>query len=160
MYDLIYKYFPQVDAVVSIMMEFEGQAIDNIALTKMSYKDVFSYNSDVFLKWAEMFGLEKFRLYHFPLCTVKDKRLWKYLWRTLPSHEIVFTGKCSACKLSKQCMGIHEAYCEFNGEEEIQPFYKKDVEQIKLVENTNNFRFQPIADVKDVWAGKKTVIFV
>lgn len=55
MYELIYKYFPDVDSVVSIMMEFEGQAIDNIALTKMSYEQVFAINTPVFLKWGEKF---------------------------------------------------------------------------------------------------------
>ena len=160
MYELIYKYFPDVDSVVSIMMEFEGQAIDNIDLTRVTYNTVFAANSNTFLKWWEKFGREKFRLYHFPLCTVKDTWLWKYMWRTLPSHEIVFTGKCSACKLSKYCMWIHEAYSEFNGEEEIQPFFKKDIEHLRVIENTDNFRFQPISDVKYRDSGKKTVIFV
>ena len=86
-------------------------------------------------------------MYHFPLCTLKNKKLWKYIWRTLPSHEITFTGKCSVCKLAKYCMGIHETYTEFNGEEEIQPFYKEDIKDIKIVENESNFRFQPISDV-------------
>ena len=160
MYEVINRYFPQVDSIVTIMMEFEGQAIDNIKLTQMNYTEVLDINEDVFLKWWERFGVEKFKLYHFPLCTVKNKKLWKYMWRTLPSHEITFTGKCSACKLSKYCMGIHETYCEFNGEHEIKPFLKKDVRDIKIIENEANFRFQPILDVKSSWAGKKTVIFV
>ncbi|QFR39602.1 radical SAM protein [Candidatus Gracilibacteria bacterium 28_42_T64] len=160
MYELIYKYFPQVDSVVTIMMEFEGQAIDNIKLTKMNYTQVMGVNEKVFLEYGEKFGVDKFKLYHFPLCTIKEKKLWKYMWRTLPSHEITFTGKCSTCKLSKYCMGIHETYCEFNGKEEIQPFYKKDIDKLKIIENTDNFRFKPIEDVKDSFAGKKTVIFV
>jgi MoaA/NifB/PqqE/SkfB family radical SAM enzyme len=160
MYEVIHKYFPNIDSIVTVMMEFEWQAIDNIKLTKMSYKKVMDINEKVFLKWGEKFWIQKFRLYHFPLCTVQDTKLWKYLWRTLPSHEITFTGKCSACKLSKYCMGIHEAYCEFNGEDEIKPFLKKDIQHIKIIENKDNFRFQPIADIKDAWAGKKTVIFV
>jgi hypothetical protein len=55
MYNLIYKYFPEVDSVVSIMMEFEGQAVDNIALTKMNYSQVMEVNEQVFLKYGELF---------------------------------------------------------------------------------------------------------
>ncbi len=160
MYELIYKYFPWIDSMVSVMMEFEWQAIDNIWLTQMTYTQVMQKNEAIFLKWAEKFWVQKFKLYHFPLCTVKDIRLWKYMWRTLPSHEITFTGKCSMCKLSHYCMGIHETYCEFNGESEIVPFKKKHLESLVIEEWTENFRFQPIKDVHYKWSWKKTVIFV
>ena len=159
-YEFIYKYFPQVDSVVSIMMEYEGQAIDNKKLTSVNYKDVYKINEKVFLEYWEKFWINKFKLYHFPLCTLKNPKLWKYMWRTLPSHEINFVWKCSTCKLSKYCMWIHETYCEFNWEKEIIPFKKKDIWNIKIIENKDNFRFKPIIDVKDSFAGKKTVIFV
>ncbi len=159
-YEFIHKYFPQIDSIVTIMMEFEWQAVDNISLTKMSYTEVMWINEEVFVKRGKKWGVERFRLYHFPLCTIKEKKLWKYMWRTLPSHEISFTGKCSACNLSKYCMWIHETYCKYNGEEEIQPFFKKDINSIQIIENKDNFRFQPILDIKDSSAGKKTVIFV
>lgn len=158
-YEFIYKYFPQVDSVVSIMMEYEWQAIDNKKLTSVNYNDVYELNEKVFLEYWEKFWANKFKLYHFPLCTLKNPKLWKYMWRTLPSHEINFVWKCSICKLSKYCMWIHETYCEFNGEDEIKAFKKRDLENIKIVENTNNFRFNPILDIKDNFAGKKTVIF-
>jgi MoaA/NifB/PqqE/SkfB family radical SAM enzyme len=160
MYALIYKYFPSIDSIVTIMMEFEWQAIDNIKLTKMNYTQVMDINEKVFEEYWEKFWSEKFKLYHFPLCTIKNKKLWKYMWRTLPSHEINFTWKCSTCKLSKYCMWIHESYCEFNWEDEIIPFKKKDIENIKIIENTENFRFKPIKEVKDKSSWKKTVIFV
>lgn len=159
-YEFIQKYFAKIDSIVTIMMEFEWQAIDNIELTKVNYKDVMDINESVFLKWGEVFSKEKFKLYHFPLCTIKNPRLWKYMWRTLPSHEINFTGKCSICKLSKYCMWIHETYTEFNGEEEIKPFLKKDTDWLRIEENKNNFRYNPILGVKNAnspW--KKTVIF-
>lgn len=159
-YSLIYKYFPNIDSLATIMMEFEGQAIDNIELTQMNYTDVLKINEGIFLEFAEKFW-KKFKLYHFPLCTIKDSRLWKYMWRTLPSHEITYTGKCSICKLSKYCMGIHETYCDFNWESEIKPFLKKDIQNIEIIENKDNFRFHPILWVNKKWlAWKKTVIFV
>ena len=158
-YEFIYKYFPQVDSVVSIMMEFEWQAIDNKDLTSVNYNDVYKYNEKVFLKYGEKFGVEKFKLYHFPLCTLKNPKLWKYMWRTLPAHEINFVWKCSICKLSKYCMWIHENYCKFNWEDEIRPFKKKDLENIKIIENKANFRFKPILNITNKQAWKKTVIF-
>ncbi len=161
-YELIYKYFwNNIDSVVSIMMEYEGQAIDNIALTKVNYKDVYEINEKVFLEYWEKFWVDKFKLYHFPLCTIKNPKLWKYMWRTLPSHEITFTWKCSICKLSKYCMWIHETYCKFNWEDEIRPFRKKGIENIEIIENKDNFRFKPILDVnfKNNFRWKKTVIF-
>lgn len=160
LYELIYKYFSNVDSIVTIMMEFEWQAIDNIKLTKMNYTQVMSINDKIFEEYWSKFWHEKFKLYHFPLCTIKNKNLWKYMWRTLPSHEINFTGKCSTCKLSKYCMWIHETYTEFNWESEIIPFKKKDINNLKIIENKENFRFRPIIDVKDSFAWKKTVIFV
>lgn len=159
-YEFIYKYFPQVDSVVSIMMEFEWQAIDNKNITSVNYNDVYEVNEKVFLEYGEKFWSDRFKLYHFPLCTLKNPKLWKYMWRTLPSHEITFTWKCSACKLSKFCMGIHETYTEFNWESEIKPFLKKQIENLKIISNEDNFRFKPILDVKDSFAWKKTVIFV
>lgn len=160
MYDFIYRYFPQVDSVVSVMMEFEGQAIDNVKLTWMNYTQVMGINEKVFEKYWEKFWEGVFKLYHFPLCIVKNLQLWKYMWRTLPSHEITFTWKCSACSMAKYCMGIHETYCEFNGETEIKPFSKQYKHSLDIVENKDNFRFQPIKSVRDKTTGKKTVIFV
>jgi hypothetical protein len=104
MYYLIHKFFPQVDTVTTIMMEFEGQALDNIEHTRVNYTQVMEANNDVFVKWGEVFGRDRFRLYHFPLCIVKDTRLWKYLWRTLPAHEITFVKSCMDCKSAKYCM--------------------------------------------------------
>jgi len=72
MYYLIHKFFPQVDSVSTIMMEFEWQAIDNLKKTHLSYTEVMKKNEDIFLKWGQAFG-ERFRLYHFPLCVVKIK---------------------------------------------------------------------------------------
>jgi hypothetical protein len=55
MYYLIHKFFPQVDTVTTIMMEFEGQALDNIQHTKVNYTQVMEANNDVFVKWGEVF---------------------------------------------------------------------------------------------------------
>ncbi len=145
-YEYILQNYPQIDSIVSIMMEYEWQAIDNIHLTKVTYTDVLKYNKDVFLKYWKIFWEEKFKLYHFPLCTLPPE-LWKYMWRTLPSHEIRFIGKCIVCKLAKYCMWIHESYCDFNWEEEIKPFLKEDIQKIKIIENENNFKYKPIKDI-------------
>lgn len=163
-YELIYRYFPQVDSIVSIMMEYEWQSIDNITLTKVNYRDVLKMNEEIFLKWWNIFWKEKFKLYHFPLCTIQNKELWKYTWRTLPPDEIEFLDKCDDCELRKYCMWIHENYCKFNGEDEIISFSQEDIKKIKIIENPDNFRFNPILDVipldKNIHAKKKTVIFV
>lgn len=145
MYYLIQKFFPQVDSVTTIMMEFEWQAIDNIENTKVSYTEVMEVNSDVFLKWWRIFGREKFRLYHFPLCVVKNRELWPYLWRTLPAHEITFTKSCMDCESWKYCMWIHEAYTEFNGDGEFQSMLAVDD---YIIPDVSNFRFHPILSLK------------
>ncbi len=56
-------------------------------------------------------------------------------------------------------MWIHETYCEFNWETEIKPFKKNIVKDISIIDNKENFRFKPISDVQESFAGKKTVIF-
>gem|GEM_PF-5832334 len=100
-------------------------------------------NESVFLKWGEIFG-ERFRLYHFPLCVVKNKKLWPYMWRTLPAHEITFTKPCMDCKSWKYCMGIHEAYTEFNGNKEFSEL--EDISH-SITPDSKNFRFHPIQSV-------------
>ena len=159
-YEYIHKNFSGIDFISSIMMEYEGWAIKNLELTRVTYSDVMKYNLEVFEKWWEIFWENKFRLYHFPLCTLTNKNLWKYTWRTLPAHEITFTWKCSICKLAKYCMWIHEAYCKFNGENEIKPFKKKDIEDIRIISDKQNFKYHPIKEVVKHIPWKKTVIFV
>jgi len=143
MYYLIHKFFPTVDSISTIMMEFEWQAIDNLKNTHLSYTEVMKKNESVFLKWGEIFG-ERFRLYHFPLCVVKNKKLWPYMWRTLPAHEITFTKPCMDCKSWKYCMGIHEAYTEFNGNKEFSEL--EDISH-SITPDSKNFRFHPIQSV-------------
>lgn len=145
MYLLIQRYFPQVDSISTIMMEFEWQAIDNLQKTHLSYTEVMRKNEAIFLKWSWIFG-SKFRLYHFPLCTVKDKRLWPFVWRTLPAHEITFVKSCMDCKSAKHCMWIHEAYADFNGESEFSAF-TEDISNL-VIEDKNNFRYHPIVSIR------------
>jgi MoaA/NifB/PqqE/SkfB family radical SAM enzyme len=145
MYYLIQKFFPQVDTITTIMMEFEWQAIDNIHHTKVSYSQVMQVNSDIFLKWWDIFGKGKFRLYHFPLCVVKEKRLWPYLWRTLPAHEITFLKSCMDCEASRYCMGLHEAYADYNSSDEFLAFPESITSSIR--EDSQNFRFHPIDSI-------------
>lgn len=160
MYEFVYKYFgDQIDWMVSVMMEYEWQSIDNINLTSVNYKDVLNFNSELFLKYWEKFWIDKFKLYHFPLCTLKDKKLWKYMWRTLPADEIVYLNKCNKCELKKYCMWIHENYCWIIWENEIKPFDKKEIKNIKIIDNKTNFRFKPIINVNNSFPAKKTVIF-
>ena len=140
MYYLIHKFFPQIDSVSTIMMEFEWQAVDNLKNTHLSYTEVMAKNEEIFLKWWNIFG-QKFKLYHFPLCIVKNKNLWPYMWRTLPAHEINFTKPCMDCKSWNYCMWIHEAYTEFNGNHEFSSM--PDISNsIRL--DKSNFRFHPI----------------
>lgn len=146
MYYLIYKFFPQVDTITTIMMEFEWQALDNISHTRVNYTQVMDVNSDVFLKWWEIFGQHKFRLYHFPLCTVRNRALWKYLWRTLPAHEITFMKACIDCKSSQYCMGIHEAYGKYNGDKEFKSFHNDITPSIER--DDQNFRYHPISTIR------------
>jgi len=159
MYEMVYKHFPEIDSMVTIMMEYEWQAIDNIDLTKVNYKDVLKLNTDIFIKYGEKFWIDKFKLYHFPLCTLENKKLWKYMWRTLPPDEIEYLEKCNTCELKKYCMWIHENYCDIIWDSEFKSFSKKDVSEIKIIENNDNFRFKPILDVQNSFAWKKTVIF-
>ncbi len=145
MYYLIHKFFPQVDTVTTIMMEFEWQAIDNIRYTWVSYTEVMDINTEVFKKWGAIFWQERFRLYHFPLCMVKDKTLWPYIWRTLPAHEITFTKSCMDCASWQYCMGIHEAYTEFNGRDEFQ-WFSYDIKS-EVIDDKDNFRYHPIKSI-------------
>ena len=145
-YNLVWKYFGNVDKISTIMMEYEWQAVDNISKTQVTYNKVMEINEKVFLRWGEKFW-ERFKLFHFPLCSVKEKKLWKTIWHTLPQQEIVYMLKCKDCVLRKYCMGIHASYGEHNWFNEFIPFNKKYIMSIEIIEDENNHRFHPILAV-------------
>lgn len=133
----IKKNFPEVDRVVIIFMEMEGQAGENfkiVGLTHTGFKKFIP-------KIAEWIGeFKEFRFYHFPLCTISPS-LWKYTWRTLPDYEVTFLPCCKNCLYKKYCLGIHKDYLEKVGDKEFRPIRKK-----YIIKETNN-PYHPIENV-------------
>jgi MoaA/NifB/PqqE/SkfB family radical SAM enzyme len=160
--DKIYEYLlknfqKHIDSIVTVMIEYEWQAIDNISKTKITYADVIKKNEKIFIKYSQKFWKNKFKLYHFPLCALKNTKLWKYTRRTLDSNEVKFLEKCQKCLVKKYCMWIHKNYCKIIWENEFEPFI--NVKDLQIIKNNNNFRFNPISDIKNKKGSKKTVIF-
>jgi MoaA/NifB/PqqE/SkfB family radical SAM enzyme len=113
--------FPQVDRIVLIFMEMEGQAGDNFKIVGLTYSQ-FQKSIPKIAKWIPKF--KEFRFYHFPLCTI-DYSLWRYTWRTLPAYEVTFLPKCKTCLYKKYCLSIHKDYLKKVGGEEFKPIRKK-----------------------------------
>lgn len=131
-YQFLIENFPQAERIVFIFMEMEGMAGLNIKQIGIKYKDASPYLEKMFSDF-EISPLE-IRLYHFPLCTLSPK-FWPYVWRTLPSEEIVYLPICKRCEYKDYCLGIHKLYPKYMGTKEFQPIGKTNL-PIKL---TNNF---------------------
>ncbi len=133
----IKENFPEVDRIVIIFMEMEGQAKKNFKTTGLTYTEFKKFIPKI-TKWIPKF--KESRFYHFPLCVI-DHSLWKYTWRTLPDYEVAFLPKCKNCLYKKYCLGIHKDYLKKIGGKEFQPIKNK-----YLIEETNSF-YHPIQNV-------------
>ena len=133
----IKEKFPQVDRIVTIFMEMEGQAGSNFKIVGLTHSQFQKFIPGI-TKWIPKF--KEFRFYHFPLCTI-DQSLWRYTWRTLPKYEVTFLPKCNNCLYKEYCLGVHKEYLKKVGGKEFQPIKNK-----YLIKKTNNF-YHPIQDV-------------
>ena len=133
----IKENFSQVDRIVIIFMEMEGQAGKNFKIVGLTNTRFQRFIPGI-AKWIPKF--KEFRFYHFPLCTIYPS-LWKYVWRTLPDYEVTFLPKCETCLYKKYCLGIHKDYLKKVGSGEFKPIKKK-----YIVEETTN-KYHPIQNV-------------
>ena len=133
----IKESFPEVNRIVIIFMEMEGQAGDNFKIVGLTHTQFQKFIPKI-AKWIPKF--KEFRFYHFPLCVI-DQSLWKYVWRTLPDYEVTFLPKCKNCLYKKYCLGIHKEYIKKVGTKEFRPIKKK-----YLIEKTDSF-YHPIKNV-------------
>jgi len=136
--NLIKNEFPQVDRIVLIFMEMEGQAGRNFEIVGVTYQEVKKYLPGM-AKWIGKF--KEMRFYHFPLCVI-DPSLWKYTWRTLPDDEVTFLPQCNKCLYKKYCLGIHKDYLKKIGGKEFKPIRKK------MSIRTINYFHHPIIEVR------------
>ena len=134
---LIKDRFSEVDRVVIVFMEMEGQAGDNFKIVGLTHSQFRKFIPKI-TKWIPEF--KGFRFYHFPLCTISPS-LWKYTWRTLPEYEVTFLPRCKICLYKKYCLGVHKDYLKKIGEKEFKPIKKK-----YIIKETGNF-YHPIQDV-------------
>lgn len=133
----IKENFPQIDRVVIIFMEMEGQAGKNFKIVGLTHTK-FQKSIPKIAKWIDKF--KELRFYHFPLCTIAPS-LWKHTWRTLPNYEVTFLPGCKNCLYQKYCLGIHQDYLEKVGKKEFQPISKK-----YIIKETGN-SYHPIENV-------------
>ena len=133
----IKESFPEVNRIVIIFMEMEGQAGDNFKIVGLTHTQFQKFIPKI-AKWIPRF--KEFRFYHFPLCVI-DQSLWKHVWRTLPDYEVTFLPKCKNCLYKKYCLGIHKEYVKKIGTKEFRPIKKK-----YLIEKTDSF-YHPIKNV-------------
>jgi len=136
---LIKKRFPSVDSLIFIFWEAENQAVKNLETVKVNYRQVKPFIEEIcpLLK-----KFKKVRLYHFPLCTI-SRKLWPFVWRTLPVDEVAFVSLCSQCKYREHCLGIPKSYLKKVGShKEFKPI-KEDF----IIQKTSHF-YRPILEVK------------
>jgi MoaA/NifB/PqqE/SkfB family radical SAM enzyme len=120
---LIKERFPQLERVVIVFMEMEGQAGDNLKLVGLTYTYFRKFIPKI-ARWIPLF--KDLRFYHFPLCMI-DHKYWPYVWRTLTpeENETDFLPSCKRCRYKKYCLGIHKDYLKLIGGKEFNPIKKK-----------------------------------
>lgn len=131
--------FPDVDRVIIIFMEYEGQAQKNLDVLKLKYSEL---SKKLLVIQNFKSKLKNIRLYHFPLC-VLDKSLWADTWRTLPAYELMFEANCDECLYKKYCLGIHKDYAAIIGTQEFSPIKQN----CDIIEG-NNF-YHPILGINN-----------
>ncbi|MBW2044493.1 MAG: radical SAM protein [Deltaproteobacteria bacterium] len=113
--------FPQVNRLVFMFFEIEGQAVKNLKALRLTYAQLSPYIDKIF-NFIALFP--QVRLYHFPLCTLPPK-FYPYIWRTLPDFEVSFPESCKECGLKKLCLGVHKGYLKYVGSSEFRPIKDK-----------------------------------
>lgn len=132
--DFLLKDLFEIDRVVLIFMEYEGEAIKNIKKIKLTYKRFLPEFGEI-KKYLNKF--KEIRFYHFPLCAM-PKEFWPYMWRTLREDEVVFTKKCAICGVKKFCLGIHKNYLDLFGDREFEPIKQNMIGGITITANPYN----------------------
>lgn len=136
--EFIKKEFPQIERLVYIFFEIEGQAEKNLKRLKLTYTQLMPYINAVY---DTVSFFPSVRFYHFPLCALPQK-FFPYAWRTLPEFEVSFLESCKKCNLKKWCLGVHKGYLKFIGNLEFKPV----VDKITIKESGN--WHHPIQEVK------------
>ena len=121
--------FPLIDRLVYIFFEIEGQARKNLERLNLSYTEFIPYINNIY-NLIQYFN--EVRFYHFPLCVV-PRRLFPFIWRTLPALEISFLKRCKGCNLKAICLGIPKGYLKYIGQYEFKPIKDK----INIKEGSN-----------------------
>ncbi|OGS02439.1 MAG: hypothetical protein A3I76_06560 [Elusimicrobia bacterium RIFCSPLOWO2_02_FULL_61_11] len=121
--EFLLKTFPDTSAycVTAIHYEIEGMSLANhrkLALKLSASAAIL----DGCLPLIKRFG--DFRLYHFPLCLVREE-LRPLCWITLPPEDRVYPAKkCGRCRLKKKCLGLMLEYDRMFGHAELKPVKK------------------------------------
>lgn len=115
--------FPVTSAysVTAIHYEIEGMSLANHRGLALRLSDSAAILNGC-LPLIKRFG--DFRLYHFPLCLVREE-LRPLCWITLPPEDRVYPAKkCGRCRLKKKCLGLMLEYKKMFGDSELKPVRK------------------------------------
>ena len=138
--EFIKESFPDVDRVIMIFIEYEGQLMKYLEDTQITYTELAPYLEK---SYGLIKSLPGVRLFHFPLCVVEPK-LWPYTWRTLPKTEVDFLPICNDCDYRKYCLGIHKTYLKHIGKDEFSP----PQINVKIIEDKDDFKHHPIRAIE------------
>jgi len=108
--------FPGRCRVVVIHYEIEGMSLKNhksLALRLSDSARVINAAAPLIENFPDL------RLYHFPLCLIKNK-LRSRCWITLPAEDRIYTKKCEGCKARKKCLGLMMEYYKEFGDAELK----------------------------------------
>lgn len=121
--EFLLKTFPAAAAysVTVIHYELEGMSLANHRKLALKLSDSAALLGDC-LPLIRRFG--DFRLYHFPLCLVREE-LRPLCRVTLPPEDRVYPEKkCGRCRLKKKCLGLMLEYQKMFGDSELKPVRK------------------------------------
>ena len=108
--------FPDKYHISVIHYELEGMSLKNHKRLSLRLSDsarVINAAAPLIARFPDL------RLYHFPLCLVKDK-LRGRCWITLPKEDRIYTKKCAGCGARRKCLGLMLEYYKEFGDGELK----------------------------------------
>jgi len=139
--DFIARNFSRLLYVVFIVMDMEGNALENKDRIFVDYTEFVPF-LEKGLHTLEKGGINT-RLYHFPLCTIEPE-YWHFVWKSLEEDEVMFLPECEICLYKKYCQGILKSYINAAGSGPFNPVKTK----FRVDENENEYK--PIKKVSKI----------
>jgi MoaA/NifB/PqqE/SkfB family radical SAM enzyme len=115
--------FSGIDSIVLFPIDLVGNAYKNRHIVSIRYREIIKNVEDAVDYLQRRVNV---RLYHFPLCLLRDKYRSLAVGKTAPKRRLAFPDVCKPCVLNEKCPGLWKTYAINIGVDEIKPILQLD----------------------------------